>query len=186
MIQTKTKFTLQEFLALPETDITYELIDGQAVPKMSPKGFHAALQAALLTLIQVWCQGKGRIYPEWAIILKRNGEDWTPVPDLTYISYNRLSADWMLDEACPVAPELVIEIISPGQSFGDLAQKATDYLQAGVSRVWVVDSQARSITVFYPDAPPQTYKGTVVLTDQLLPGLQLTAQQVFQFAGLPS
>lgn len=185
MIQTTKKLTLQEFLALPETDINYELIEGKAVPKMSPKGFHAAVQAALLILIQLWCKGKGRIYPEWAIILKRNGEDWTPVPDLTYISYNRLSADWMLDEACPVAPELVIEIISPGQSFGDLAEKATDYLQAGVSRVWVVDSHARSITVFYPDAPPQTYKGTVVITDELLPGLQLTPQQVFQEAGLP-
>jgi Uma2 family endonuclease len=91
----------------------------------------------------------------------------------------------MLDEACPTAPELVIEIISPGQSFGDLAEKATDYLKAGVSRVWVIDSQARSITVFYPDAPPQTYRGTVPITDTLLPGLQLTAQQVFQQAGLP-
>ena len=39
----------------------------------------------------------------------------------------------LLDEACPVAPELVIEIISPGQTFGDLAEKSADYLQAGVS-----------------------------------------------------
>lgn len=185
MVQTTGKLTLQEFLALPEADVTYELIDGQAVPKVSPKGFHAALQAAVLMLIQTYCQGQGRIYPEWAVILKRSGEDWTPVPDLTYISYDRLSADWMLDEACPTAPELVIEIISPGQSFGELAEKATDYLKGGVSRVWVVDSQARSITVFYPDAPPQTYRGTVPITDTLLPGLQLTAQQVFQQAGLP-
>ncbi len=184
MVSSTTRLTLEEFLALPEADVTYEYIDGQAVPKMSPKGFHAAVQAALLILLQSWCQQKGRIYPKWAIKLKRNGVDWVPVPDLTYISYERLSADWLLDEPCPIAPELAIEIISPGQSFGDLAEKAMDYLNAGVSRVWVVDPQAKSITIFYPDAPPKTKKGTATLTDSLLEGLQLTPQQIFGQAGL--
>jgi len=45
-------------------------------------------------------------------------EDWVPVPDLTYVSYKRLPAIWEDDEPCPVVPELVIEIISPGQTFG--------------------------------------------------------------------
>jgi len=107
-----------------------------------------------------------------------------PVPDLTYVSYQRLSADVMEDEACPVPPELAIEIISPGQTFGQLAEKATDYLEAGVLRVWVVDPQARSITVFYPDAPPRTYT-KAVLTDSLLDGLELTPGQVFGEARLP-
>ncbi|WP_333437412.1 hypothetical protein [Microcoleus sp. D2_18a_D3] len=41
MLQTKTQLTLEEFFALPEgeSDITYELIDEQAVPKLSPKNF---------------------------------------------------------------------------------------------------------------------------------------------------
>ncbi|MGA9379775.1 MAG: Uma2 family endonuclease, partial [Phormidium sp.] len=83
---------------------------------------------------------------------------------------------------CSVPPELVIEIISPGQTFGQLAAKARDYLDAGVLRVWVVDSQARSITVFYPDAPPQTYMGNTPLIDGLFEGLEITAEQVFQLA----
>ncbi len=49
MIQTKTQLTLEEFLTLPEGegDITYELIDGQALPKMSPKKFHSRLTRTL-------------------------------------------------------------------------------------------------------------------------------------------
>ena len=66
-------------------------------------------------------------------------------------------------------PELAIEIISPGQSFGDLAEKATDYLQAGVSRVWLIDTQAQSITIFYPDTLPKTIKGTTAIIDYLFP-----------------
>lgn len=185
MPPTKTNLTLEEFLALPEDDVACELVDGQAIPKMSPKYFHSVVQGALLILIQSWCQGKGRICSEWAIVLTRRGRDWVPVPDLTYISFERLPAEWVKDEPCPTLPELAIEIISPGQTFGELAEKATDYLAAGVTRVWVIDSQAKSITVFYPDAPPQTKRGKASLSDSLLPELELTPQQIFRQAGLP-
>ncbi|HEY9632824.1 MAG TPA: Uma2 family endonuclease [Coleofasciculaceae cyanobacterium] len=50
--------------------------------------------------------------------------------------------------------KLAIKIISPGQTVGELITKASGYLVAGVLRVWIVDTQARSITVFYADAPP--------------------------------
>ena len=200
MVET-TYLTLEEFLSLPEDDVACELVDGQAIPKMSPKSFHAAIQSALIILFQSWSQGKGRNYPEWSILLTRHGKDWVPVPDLTYISFERLPSDWMKNEACPTAPELAIEIISPGEvasfevsskacddrkTFGSLAEKASDYLAAGIPRVWVIDPQARTITVFYPDAPPQTKRGTASLTDTLLEGLTLTPQQVWQQAGLPN
>jgi Uma2 family endonuclease len=183
MVSSIASLTLEEFLALPETDITYELKDGRAIAKMSPKFFHSLITGAIYLLLRQWCQERGRVGIEWAIILKLDGKTWVPVPDLTYISFERLPVDWMKDEPCPVAPELVIEIISPGQSFGDLAEKATDYLNAGVSRVWIVDTQARSITIFYPATAPQTLRGTSRLTDSLLEELELTPQQIFQQAG---
>lgn len=101
---------------------------------------------------------------EWAIKLTRNQQDWIPVADLTYISHNRFSADWLLDEACAVALELVIEIISPSQTFGEIAEIATDYLNAGVSRVWVVDTKARTVTVFAPSSLPITYLSNQIIT----------------------
>lgn len=152
-----------------------------------------------------------------------------PTPDILYISYERLPANWDENEACPVPPDLVIEIISPfgfeslqdarglatatltaetafstrgfafakrlvektatlspGQTFGQITAKAKDYLDAKVLRVWVVDIKARSITVFYPDAAPQTYMRAEILTDILFEGLEFTAGQVFQKAKIPS
>lgn len=181
---TKTQLTLEEFFSLPEGDITYELVNGEAIAKMSPKRFHSRLTGALCILLTQWCQKRGEIGIEWAITLKRHGRDWVPIPDLLYISYDRLPLEHFEDEACPIPPELVIEIISPTQSFGDLSEKATDYLKAGVFRVWVVDTKAKSITVFYPDAPPQTKRGEDSLSDTILPGLNLTVQEIFQQAGL--
>lgn len=187
MIQTKTQLTLEEFFALPEGegDITYELIDGQALPKMSPKKFHSRLTRTFIKFLEQWGDERGEIGVEWAVKLTRKRRDWVPVPDVLYVSYQRLSPDWNEDEACPVIPELVIEIISPEQTFGQLAAKARDYLDAKVLRIWVVDSKAKSITVFYPDAAPQTYMGDMLLTDSLFDGLELTAEQVFLMAKIP-
>lgn len=186
MVQVKKQLTLQEFLELPwgEGNIIYELIDGEAVPKMSPKKFHSKLTRALLYLIDEWCKGKGEVYPELAVKLTKKGTDWIPVPELLYLASERFPEDWEEDVACSVPPNLVIEIISPGQTFGQLTAKARDYLDAGVLRVWVVDSQARSITVFYPDRPPETYMGDTTLIDALFEGLEITAEQVFNRAGI--
>jgi Uma2 family endonuclease len=187
ILQAKNQLTLQEFLNLPlgEGDITYELVNGQAIPKMSPKKFHSKLTRALLNLIEQCCQGKGEVCPELAIALTRRGRDWMPIPDILYISNERLPPDWEQEGACSVPPNLVIEIISPGQTFGQMAAKAKDYLDAKVLRVWVVDSKARSITVFYPDAAPQTYMGDELLTDSLFEGLEFTVEQLFQKAKIP-
>jgi len=74
MLKSQSQLTLEEFLALPNDDVACELIDGQAVPKMSPKFFHSMMQSALLILIHQWCEGRGRVGTEWAITLKRQGK----------------------------------------------------------------------------------------------------------------
>jgi Uma2 family endonuclease len=183
-MNTKAQLTLEEFWALPEGETAYELVDGKAIPKVSPKSFHSFLQGALDRLIHAWCRGKGRVGPEWSVALKRNGKDWVPTPDLTYVSYDRLPRSWRRNEACPIPCELVIEIISPDQSRDELAQKAQDYLNAGVLRVWVVDPEVFDITVFFPDGTNRLYAGDSKIVDTLLPGLELTPQLVFEEAEL--
>ncbi|WP_413161423.1 Uma2 family endonuclease [Capilliphycus salinus ALCB114379] len=184
MITTNTQLTLEEFLALPETDLNHELINGKAVPKKGYKRFHSRLRGCLCILLTEWCKNRGEVGIEWAVILKRNNRDWVLIPDLLYISYNRLPLERFEDEACPVSPELAVEIISPEQTFGEMSEKAIDYLNAGVSRVWVVDSKAKTITIFYPDAPPQTKRDEATLSDNLLEEITFTPQQIFQQAGI--
>ncbi|MDZ8186196.1 MAG: Uma2 family endonuclease [Nostoc sp. ChiSLP02] len=184
MVNITGQLTLKEFLSLPEGDVYYEFVDGQAVPKVSPKFFHSALQAALLILIHTWCKGKGRVCAEWAILLKLQGKDWAPLPDLTYISYERLPKSWKLNEACPAIPELVIEIISPDQTITEFEEKAKDYLTAGVPRVWVIDPEVMSIRVFLSDGSIQVYTDDTPIVDTILPGLELTTKQIFEEAEL--
>ena len=178
------KLTLEQFLNLPDIDESYELVEGEAIKKMSPKFFHSRLTASFWAELSSWANGFGQVAIEWSVLLKRQGQDWVPVPDLLYVSRDRLAADWREDAPCPILPELVIEIVSPDQTFKQLAQKSMDYLSAGVDRVWVVYPPMRSLTVFFCDRPPETYRGDRLLTDEIFPHLAITSEQFFIKAGI--
>lgn len=78
----------------------------------------------------------------------------------------------------------MIEIISPGQTFGDMIDKATDYLQAGILLVWIVDTISQTITVFTLSSLPVTFRGNQIISHEILPDLQITSHNIFQRAGL--
>ena len=60
-----------------------------------------------------------------------------------------------------------------------MTSKATDYLLAGVSRVWVVDNQAKSVTVFGNSEFPQTFWVNDAISDVLLPELVIAVADIF-------
>jgi sec-independent protein translocase protein TatC len=175
----EAKLSGEELQTPSEEEINNEPIEEQAIPQILPKRFQSKAIGALFTLLDLWCQDRGQVGIKWAVTLKLRGEDWVTTPDLSYISYERLPKEWIVDEACPNPPELVVDIISAKQTFGELIDRATDYLEAGVLRVWFVDIQARSITVFYSDARPRTYSAAMNLTDSLFEGLELIPELVF-------
>lgn len=180
-----TALTLEQFLSIADRKPYCELVDGKAVPKsMSPKYFHSALQVAILEVLKTWAGKRGRVLPEFGVVLKRNGRDWVPIPDVAFISYDRLPREWKRNEACPVPPDLVVEIVSPDQTLKTLERKAGDYLAAGVDRVWVVEPEGRTVAVFAPDGGKRVLTGTESLGDDRFPDLKTTPKRIFQKAEL--
>jgi Uma2 family endonuclease len=179
MSPVKTKLTKAEFWQIADAsiDITYELIQGEAMPKMSPKYFHSRATGKIFATLDIWSQDQGRVGIEWAFDLD---DETTPVPDLLYVSYARLPSTWNENAACPVAPELTIEIISPGQSLGQLIIKAEKCLQAGVQQVWILDPKFQSLTALSIDRAIQTFINNMVFTDELFPGLEFTVDRLFK------
>jgi Uma2 family endonuclease len=181
MISNKTRLTKAEFWQLADqaSDITYELIKGEAIPKMSPKYFHSRVTLRLARLLEDCLGNNGRVGVDWAFDLT---EDSTPVPDLIYVDFDRLPREWNENLACPVAPNLAVEIISPGQLFGQMAAKAQDYLLAGVQQVWIIDPQSQSLTIIYPHQASQTFFGADLLPTDFLPGMKATVEHLFKSA----
>jgi Uma2 family endonuclease len=179
MSSTQAKLTKAEFWQLADAsiDITYELIKGTAIAKMSPKYFHSRTTGKTFAILDHWCQERGRVGIEWAFDLD---EETAPVPDLLYISYDRLPITWSENTACPVSPELAIEIISPGQSLGQMIIKAESYLQGGVQQVWIIDPKFQSLTVLSIDRAIQTLIDSMIFTDEIFTGLEFTVDQLFK------
>lgn len=181
---TRTSLTIDEFLSSPLANENYEFFNGELTQKTSPKRSHSRVTLKLSRFLDDWSENKGEVGIEWAVRLKREGKDWCPLPDLLYVSFEKLGNIILEDNACPIPPDLVIEVISQGQSFSDLSEKAEAYLKAGVDRVWLIDTQVKKITIFYPDSPPETKEGNDSLEDDILPDLSLTPHYIFQKAGL--
>ena len=65
-------------------------------------------------------------------------------------------------------------------------RKATSYLLAGIDRVWVVDNQAQSVTVFGNSEFPQTFWVNDAISDVLLPELAIALTDIFTPRRIPN
>lgn len=70
-------------------------------------------------------------------------------PDVSFVSWTRLPGGRLPVEAVPrIAPDLVVEILSEGNTRAEMARKRREYFQAGVSDVWMIDPRERSVAVY--------------------------------------
>ena len=68
-------------------------------------------------------------------------------PDVAFIVQDRIPIE-VPTGFWTIAPDLVIEVMSPANSASDIQQKVLDYLDAGVRVIWVIDPKSQSVTVY--------------------------------------
>jgi Uma2 family endonuclease len=106
------------------------------------------------------------------------------VPDLSFLRTGRIPADfnWMGDFVG--APDLAVEIASPGQSNVTLINKLGRYLANGTEEAWLIYPWRAEIYQYRRDADaPQLYTGAQVITTPLFHGLEIVAERVFAKPG---
>ncbi len=134
-------------IVLPETEPETEWVRGRPLQKVSPQRTHSLLQGALSMHLGTWAEGRGEVGPEWRFRVAPPGEMRRPlVPDVGYVSNERLRplSDSEI-ELPPLAPDVAVEILSPGDRRADVDDKISVYLRSGSSLVIVVDPRQRSV-----------------------------------------
>ncbi|HTA40028.1 MAG TPA: Uma2 family endonuclease [Candidatus Acidoferrales bacterium] len=133
-------------LLIPETKPAMEFIDGQLVQKMSPFGLHARVQRIVASALGDWADelGRGRVGTEWDFDLTPPGERKNRlVPDVAFLSYDRLSYD---DEAAAqvpkIGPDVAVEILSQGQTLENSHRRLQILFACGTRLVVVIDPRA--------------------------------------------
>jgi Uma2 family endonuclease len=132
-----------------ETKPATEWLLGGPVQKVSPRFRHSVMQRELSTRLGTWARGRGRVGPEWRFWLQPPGEQARYlVPDVAYLSYERLSRESRDDAEEPrIAPDVAFEVLSPGDQAHHLAHKIEVYLRAGTLLVVIVDPANRVVRV---------------------------------------
>src|SRR5690606_34746523 len=138
-----------------------ELVQGRVL-EMSPPGFrHGQIQARILRQLGNFVENNqlGEVLVETGVITRR-APDSVRGPDVMFFSKHRLPEEEERTGYATTAPEVVFEILSPSQRLAELADKANEYLAAGVLTVCVVDPDRRSVVVYAENDGPR------ILTEQ--------------------
>jgi Uma2 family endonuclease len=188
-LRTGTRMSLDEFLALGETDERMELIDGVLYIMPTATTDHQFILTQLLwyfvSYLDSFAEPPARFYPDITTILSPELRRVVE-PDLLVILAGR--DDIRSVRHVEGVPDIVIEILSTDRN-RDLVRKRQLYAEAGVREYWIFDPQNDTVLPLelsgdqYTERPVLTSADT--LTTPLLPGLSIPLADLFNHRQRP-
>jgi len=175
------------YLNLPDDLTHYEIVDGEVIPLASPTLKHQEIVLTLAERLRQFTRAKrlGKVLTAPFDFVVRRAPVRTRQPDLFFLSRDRLH-DWAQLQEQPrleFAPDLVIEILSPSETYTYWSEKLQDYFVLGVPEVWLVDVDKRAIEVQVREAWGYRslgwFAGEQVVPSRVLAGLELKPAEVF-------
>lgn len=110
----------------------------------------------------------------------RGKEDTVVQPDITVVC----NPDLLTEQGCDGAPDLVVEVLSPGNTKREMNDKFTLYEEAGVQEYWLVHPQDETVIIYslneqgtYIGSP--FYTNTATVESIVLPGFKLDLTEIF-------
>ena len=178
------RWTSADLDVLPDDGKRYEIVDGELYVSRQPGYHHQYACSQLNIALGVWSN-----QTNVGVTLQAPGvifaDDDDVAPDVVWISHERLAT--ALDQAghLHTAPELVVEVLSPGSANErrDREVKLKLYSRRGVLEYWIVDWQQRKVEVYRRQEQAlhlvATLYATDTLTSPMLPGFACLVTQLF-------
>lgn len=174
---TATRMTLDEFLELPETEPPSEFVCGRIIPKPMPTWNHGSLAARIAAFFTIYFMKRQEGFVHVELRHAELDEDRAYLPDVsvTRIENAPTTSQERRSGAIEQPPDIAIEITSPDDRPGRLADKLAFYLRVGVPLVWIVEPEERTVAVYRPGEPVEilgpedTIDAAPVLTEFSLP-----------------
>lgn len=174
-------FTAEEMADIADELGRCELIDGRIV-FMAPTGMpHGRVEVRVGRFLDAWAEksGAGVVGLGEVGLFIRRQPDTVRAADVLFISherYARRGPSGYLD----VAPELIVEIVSPEDRFSQMTEKLADYFSAGVDRVWILDPRVKRVFAYRSVTDVTVVEATETLTDEaVLPGFAVNVGELF-------
>ena len=174
--------TIEHFLRFPEVKPPLEFFGGRVVQKMSPNRPHSFIQIALGSHLLQFVRSShlGLIYTELRCTF--HGESY--VFDLCFIARGRVPRDRKGELVSKIrfAPDLAIEILSPGQTVGELTAKLRFALKHGLRLGWLIHPKKKQVTILRPKLRSRVLRpGDVLYGEEVIPGYALRLEELFSW-----
>jgi Uma2 family endonuclease len=177
-------WTSRDLELLPDDGNRYEIIDGELYVAKQPDWQHQLVGFRLGFLLQMWNEQSqaGLVNLTPGIIF---ADDTNVVPDVVWISQERLKTALYKDGKLHNAPELVVEVLSPGadNERRDREVKLKLYSRRNVKEYWVVNWRERTLEIYRREEAvltlDKTLEETDVLQSPLLAGFSCKVSQLF-------
>lgn len=164
---------------LAEHEGRWELIEGE-LREMAPSGFTHGMSTGRITIrigAHVLDAGLGEVLGAETGFLVGRDPDTVLAPDMAFVRTDRLPINTAAQAYFDLAPDLVVEIISPSDRAGAVAEKVARWLAAGVLSVWVVYPAQRFVAVHTTGGV--THERDILTGGDVLPGLAIDLPSLF-------
>ena len=141
--------TAEELLERPDDGFRHELVRGE-LREITPAGNrhgYLALEVGARLRNHVKANNLGRTYTAETGFKIASDPDTVRAPDAAFISQAHLDRVGEVEDYWPGAPDLAVEVISPGDVRTGVVEEALSWLEAGCRMVLVVDPGQRTVTV---------------------------------------
>ncbi len=173
--------TGEELLAMPGIG-PCELVEGRIVPMSPTGGEHGFIGAIIVYELKAFADQKklGWVLTGETGIFTRRNPDSVRGSDVLFISKNR-HPERPKRGFLEVAPELVVEIISPTEVRKEIDEKIKEYLNIGVKWVWLIDPKNRCCTVYRSETDVQKLtENDSLVGDEILAGFEIKIAKFFE------
>jgi Uma2 family endonuclease len=150
MTTTLQRSTASELYAMPDDGFRYELVKGE-LRRMSPAGWEHGVIVVNVTLLlgqHVKTNNLGACSGAETGFKIASDPDTVRAPDLAFVSRKRIPEGDATKKFWPGAPDLAVEVVSPGDTYSEVNEKVEDWLGAGASAVWIIDPRRRTVLVY--------------------------------------
>jgi Uma2 family endonuclease len=139
--------------ALDESKPYIEVLDGERLPDMSPYDVHGQLAVRIGAQLDEWAGDRGGVGAEVRFYFLRADGKWSSLlPDVKYTSYARVPNSMADASQRPrAAPDIAVEILSPGDRPGRTLRKVQVYLEFGATVVLVLHPLKRRVMLHRAD-----------------------------------
>jgi len=183
VITDKKVWTDEEFMALPKDGHRYEIVNGELIDMGNSGALHGnipiILSSALFAVVNA--QKLGALFDSSTAFKMKNGNRRSP--DISFFAKERLQGMSELPSGfLEGAPDLVVEVLSPGNTVEEMHDKLVEYFENGTRLAWIIHPSEHYVLVYRSAQEPDRLLKSIDALDgeEVIPGFTLPVADLFQ------